>query len=137
MASNDDYEVGYGKPPKHAQFKPGKSGNPKGRPRKPRKSASEEQSNEKKKDMGQILNTVLDEMVVITEGGKQVKASKREVILKRLVHDAIQGRDRARQILMPFLKESQEIPEFEVEENGKALLEDYFKQHIMEGDSDA
>lgn len=31
---NDDENVGHGKPPKHAQFKPGRSGNPKGRPRK-------------------------------------------------------------------------------------------------------
>lgn len=29
-----DYEVGYRKPPRHTQFKPGQSGNPKGRPRK-------------------------------------------------------------------------------------------------------
>jgi hypothetical protein len=28
-----DYEVGYGKPPKHTRFKPGQSGNPKGRPK--------------------------------------------------------------------------------------------------------
>ena len=27
-----DYEVGYGKPPKHTQFKRGQSGNPNGRP---------------------------------------------------------------------------------------------------------
>ena len=31
--SNDDYEVGYGKPPKHTQFKENRSGNPKGRPK--------------------------------------------------------------------------------------------------------
>ena len=30
---NDDYEVGYGRPPKSGQFKKGQSGNPKGRPR--------------------------------------------------------------------------------------------------------
>ena len=30
--SNDDYKVGYKKPPKYAQWKPGQSGNPKGRP---------------------------------------------------------------------------------------------------------
>src|SRR4051794_31141733 len=27
------YEVGYGKPPAHSRFKPGRSGNPRGRPR--------------------------------------------------------------------------------------------------------
>jgi hypothetical protein len=31
----DDDEVGFGKPPKKHQWKPGQSGNPKGRPRKP------------------------------------------------------------------------------------------------------
>ena len=28
----DDYEVGYGKPPRHTWFKKGQSGNPRGRP---------------------------------------------------------------------------------------------------------
>jgi hypothetical protein len=34
MADNDDdYEVGYKRPPKNSQFKKGQSGNPKGRPK--------------------------------------------------------------------------------------------------------
>ena len=34
MADKDhDYEVGYGKPPKAGRFKPGQSGNPRGRPK--------------------------------------------------------------------------------------------------------
>ena len=33
LASGSGYEVGYGKPPKHSRFRPGKSGNPKGRPK--------------------------------------------------------------------------------------------------------
>ena len=33
-SGNSVFNVGYGKPPRHSQFKPGQSGNPKGRPRK-------------------------------------------------------------------------------------------------------
>ena len=38
--ANDSYEIGYGKPPKHIQFKKGQSGNPKGRPKKPKNLAA-------------------------------------------------------------------------------------------------
>lgn len=34
--ANDNYEVGYGKPPRWARFKKGESGNPRGRPKKKR-----------------------------------------------------------------------------------------------------
>ena len=30
--TKDNYEIGYGKPPRHAGFKKGQSGNPRGRP---------------------------------------------------------------------------------------------------------
>jgi hypothetical protein len=32
-SSQQNYTVGFGKPPKASQFKPGRSGNPKGRPK--------------------------------------------------------------------------------------------------------
>ena len=36
MTAAKDYKVGYGRPPEHSRFKPGQSGNPRGRPRKHR-----------------------------------------------------------------------------------------------------
>lgn len=30
---NNNYQVGYGKPPKHSRWKKGQSGNPRGRPK--------------------------------------------------------------------------------------------------------
>jgi hypothetical protein len=35
-SKSSPYKVGYGRPPKATQFKPGKSGNPKGRPKGPK-----------------------------------------------------------------------------------------------------
>jgi hypothetical protein len=33
--ADKEYEIGFGRPPKHSQFKKGQSGNPKGRPKEP------------------------------------------------------------------------------------------------------
>lgn len=41
----EPYKVGYGRPPKESQFKPGQSGNRRGRPRKPRHALTPSQRN--------------------------------------------------------------------------------------------
>ena len=66
------------KPPKHSQFKPGQSGNPRGKA-KGRKNLTTE------------LLEELSERVVVTENGRQRKLSKQTIILKRMVTDAAQG----------------------------------------------
>ena len=42
MKSKKKFDVGYGKPPKHSRFKPGQSGNPKGRPRSSKHKLNDE-----------------------------------------------------------------------------------------------
>jgi len=75
----DDYDVGFGKPPKDTRFKPRTSGNPKGRPvRDPTL-------------LGEIVNAVLDAPVQYREGGRTRTATRREVTLKLLVQRAIKG----------------------------------------------
>ena len=59
---------GYGKPPKHTQFKPGQSGNPKGRPKGRRNLATE-------------INEVLNATVPITENGRPRKVTSRMAAL--------------------------------------------------------
>jgi uncharacterized protein DUF5681 len=74
----DDYEVGYGKPPKSSQFSKGVSGNPRGRP----KGAMNRKT---------LLHRALSETVVITENGKRKRVSKREAIYKQLVNKSVGG----------------------------------------------
>jgi len=79
---NSAKEVGPGRPPEHSRFKPGVSGNPKGRP-------------PKKRDLKKLIEEELDQLVSITEGGKRIRLTKREIIVKKLVNDAARGEAKA------------------------------------------
>ena len=82
-----NYEIGYGKPPRHTQFRKGQSGNPKGRPRGAKNSAT-------------LLNEALDEPVVVTENGRRKTITKKQVIVKQIVNKAAGGDYRAIQLLL-------------------------------------
>lgn len=74
----DAYEVGYGRPPKDTQFKKGKSGNSKGRPKAAR-------------DFAKDVDDVLDARVTITENGRSKKVSSQRATLMRLREKALNG----------------------------------------------
>src|SRR5947208_9049773 len=69
----DNYEVGYGKPPRHTRFAKGQSGNPRGRP-----SGA--------KNFTTLLREALNEPVIVTENGGRRKVSKRQAIVTQLVN---------------------------------------------------
>ena len=75
-SSSDD--VGYGRPPKSGQFKPGKSGNPKGR-----RPGSKNEST--------LINEILQSKVELRDGGKVRKVTVEEAILLRFRNDALKG----------------------------------------------
>jgi hypothetical protein len=89
-----DYRVGYGRPPRHAQFKKGQSGNPKGRPRGA-------------KNVATILEQALEERITITENGRRRSATKMEVIAKQLVNKAAQGHHGSIQFLIAYAEKLQ------------------------------
>ena len=84
---SDNYEIGHGKPPKDTRFKKGQSGNPKGRPKGAKNTAT-------------VLAEELAEMIDITEGGVKKRVSKREAIIKSLVAKAAKGDLKAATIIM-------------------------------------
>jgi Family of unknown function (DUF5681) len=87
-----DYEVGYGKPPRHTRFKKGQSGNPRGRP-----SGS--------KNLKTLLNEALNERVVVAEEGGRRNITKREAIVTQLVNRSATADLRALKILLDTLRD--------------------------------
>jgi hypothetical protein len=87
---SDDDQIGYGNPPKTTRFKPGASGNPKGRPRRA-------------KNLKTDLMEELREKVVIREGEQSRKVSKQRAVVKTLVAQTLKRDPRAATTLMSVL----------------------------------
>lgn len=77
-----DYEVGYGRPPAHTRFKPGQSGNPRGRTKGAR---------DLKTVMEDALTKEFSQTVIVVEGGKSRTLTKLELIVTSNVNKAAKG----------------------------------------------
>ena len=77
----EEYDVGYGKPPKETQFRKGQSGNPNGRP--------------KKKKTDQSLKAAVQDMlagkVPVIMNGKKHQVEVVEALVQRLKKDMLTG----------------------------------------------
>jgi Family of unknown function (DUF5681) len=91
MESKREYEVGYGKPPKHSRFCKGQSGNPQGRPKG-------------SKNLATLLDQALDEPVIVNEYGQRRQVSKREAVLKQLVNKAASGDLKSMHLLLATMR---------------------------------
>jgi hypothetical protein len=74
--------VGYGHPPKVHQYKPGHSGNPKGRPKEVKNFSTD-------------VAEELAEKIPVTEHGKAIKITKQRALIKALLSKALKGDPRA------------------------------------------
>lgn len=87
---DETVEVGYGRPPQHTRFRPGVSGNPRGRPRQSRNFST-------------VMNEELNQTVAVREGGKVRRLPKRVAIAKGLLNKVLQGDPRAATLLIPLI----------------------------------
>src|SRR5262245_35547279 len=70
--------VGYGNPPVHSRFKPGQSGNPKGRAKG-------------SQNLKTLFTKVLNEQISLREGSEVKKISKAEALVRGMVVGALKG----------------------------------------------
>ena len=90
VMTDKKYDVGYGKPPIKGQFKPGQSGNPKGRPKGI-------------KNLSTDLEEELNQTVLVTESGQQTKTTKQRAMIKTLFAKAMSGDVRASDVLIKLI----------------------------------
>jgi hypothetical protein len=74
--------VGYARPPIASRFKPGRSGNPRGRPRDSR-------------NLKTIIQSALTAPVVLREGARKRSVSKLEGIVLKQIESALKGNEKA------------------------------------------
>lgn len=120
-------DIGYGRPPEEHQFKPGQSGNPKGRP----------------KGSMSLKSILLSELALTMEAkedGKTVKMTKGQAAVKVLVARALSGQPHAMRQLLALMAaylaepEGAEAAEAPLAEADAALLEAYVKR-VTGGDN--
>ena len=104
--------VGYKKPPRHTQFKPGQSGNPKGRPKK---AAT----------LPDVLSKELRTRVPIVNNGERRKVSMLEAIVKQHLNKAASGDSKAAAIVFNHLKENK----LDVGDNLSELVHEFRAVH--------
>ena len=110
------YKVGYRKPPRASRFKPGQSGNPKGRPKGARNKLPARNEERLKK----LIIEEAYRPIKVTEGKRQITISMVQAILRSLAMKAARGDHRAQQKFTEMLSET--------ERANKAQNDEYLKE---------
>jgi hypothetical protein len=120
--SDPAYAIGYCRPPKHTQFKPGQCGNPKGRPKRQR-------------NVRTVVEDVLSERITIREGNRTRSLTKLDGIVLKTVNDALKGDAKALASVIALLRSvgmTDEVPEASHSEpftaNDEGLLADFLQR---------
>jgi len=118
-----NYAVGYCRPPLHSRFKPGQSGNPKGR-------------SKGHKTLNVLLRQSLNQGIEVTMGGEKHIIPKFTAMVMALINKALQGDMRAITVLFPYILRMEQA-EAEVmrkvealSANDQEILKEYAKRIV-------
>jgi hypothetical protein len=112
-----DSAAGYGRPPVASRFKPGKSGNPKGRP----KGA---------KNLKTLIREAMIASIPIQEGEKTRRVTRLEGVVLRQIQSALRGNDKSAMAVLKmalqlgFLQDSSESGEINLSSEDERILDE-------------
>lgn len=114
MTERKDYEVGYGKPPVAHRFKPGQSGNPKGR-------------KESKLNEAELIAKIRDELLPITINGKIQRISTFEAAVRKthmtvLAKGNVRDLEKLLQLYARYGAEPEELRNAQAKAAGDAVM---------------
>ncbi len=89
-AKRTEYKIGYGRPPQHTSFRPGRSGNPRGRP-KVQPSAQA------------LLLEEAVKLVKVKTGDKIVQVPRVRALMRKLLDLGLQGNVAAMRLALAYL----------------------------------
>lgn len=118
-------DVGYGRPPRAHQFKPGKSGNPRGRP----KGAKNEST---------ILRDIMNRKIESRSAGQTRKISILEGILLRITEDALKGNPKSASFVLNRYAAmvSGELEGQDLSEDDREVLEAFARRMALRHDGE-
>ena len=110
------YEVGYGKPPKSTQFKPGQSGNPKGR------------TKGSKNGIYTYIQRELNSSITLTDGSK---ITKEQGFARQLTNKALRGDIQSQKLLFNIHQKGQRKDKAELF-MGRLIKEGYVTEEMID-----
>ena len=117
-----DYQVGYGKPPIEKRFMPGKSGNPRGRP----KGAKNKKKTIPSKNEERLKSVILEEcyrQIGVRDGEKLIEMPVIQAVLRNLALNAAKGNQRSQRMLTEQLQWVERENKAEHDELLKTMIE--------------
>jgi hypothetical protein len=118
--------IGYGRPPAHTRFKPGQSGNPKGR----RKG---------QRNVRTVVDDALNQRIKIREGDRSRSVTKLDAVIMTMVNAALKGDAKAQASLITMMRslgmigEAPEVADAQsFTANDEAVLADFLRRQTPE-----
>ena len=127
---------GYKNPPKEHQFKKGKSGNPKGRPRKKKQSSSDTGF-----DLIASVHRELGKTISVQENGQHREITKLDAFSAQLVAQSVNGKPSQQKMLLGLLmldtqEETEKQTLEQLQSHDEDLLNELYEQlDAMGGDT--